>query len=119
MPNKHLHQSRELLPVEDALSKLLQFLPKTSKKEIRLDEAIGHRLAENLVALRTTPQRDISSMDGFAVCSKDIKTLPARLTRIAESSAGHPWPGKLKTGEGVRIFTGGQIPDGADSIVIQ
>ena len=43
----------------------------------------------------------------------------ARLKVIGEVAAGRPFERKVGTGEAVRIFTGGVIPDGADAVIIQ
>ena len=45
--------------------------------------------------------------------------VPARLKLVGEVAAGHPFRGSLGVGETARIFTGGVIPAGADTIVIQ
>jgi molybdopterin molybdotransferase len=64
----------------------------------------------------TQPPAPVSSMDGYAVRANDV---PGTLRMIGTSPAGHPFEGRVGTGETVRIFTGGVVPDGADSIVIQ
>jgi molybdopterin molybdotransferase len=38
---------------------------------------------------------------------------------IGEVAAGRPFERKVGTGEAVRIFTGGVVPDGADAVIIQ
>jgi molybdopterin molybdotransferase len=58
-------------------------------------------------------------MDGYAVRSADVATVPVRLKIIGEVAAGHPFPGVVGAGEAARIFTGGVLPPGADTIVIQ
>jgi molybdopterin molybdotransferase len=58
-------------------------------------------------------------MDGYAVRAADLTTLPATLAVIGTAAAGHAFPGRVGTGEAVRIFTGAPVPDGADAIVIQ
>ncbi len=57
-------------------------------------------------------------MDGYAVRAGDAAE-GATLTVIGTSPAGHPFDGEVGTGQAVRIFTGGVVPQGADSIVIQ
>src|SRR6266511_4735682 len=59
-------------------------------------------------------------MDGYALRFADLK--PERdtvLTRVGESFAGKPWSGAIGAGECVRIFTGGVMPQGADTVVMQ
>ena len=46
-------------------------------------------------------------------------SVPARLKLVGEVAAGHPFDGTVGAGEAARIFTGGVIPPGADTIVIQ
>jgi molybdopterin molybdotransferase len=76
-------------------------------------------LAADLSALRTQPPVDVSAMDGYAVRAADVKGAPAQLTLIGEVAAGHPFEGTVGAGEAARIFTGGVVPPGADTIVIQ
>ena len=58
-------------------------------------------------------------MDGYAVRAADVASVPARLKVIGIAPAGHAFGGTLRTGEAVRIFTGGPMPRGADTVVIQ
>jgi molybdopterin molybdotransferase len=81
-------------------------------------EALGRTLAEPVIAKRTQPPFASSAMDGYAVIASDA-SVGAQLEVIGEAAAGHLFPGRLKPGEAVRIFTGGAIPDGADSVLIQ
>tara|TARA_B100001057_G_scaffold414040_1_gene430915 strand:- start:875 stop:2134 length:1260 start_codon:yes stop_codon:yes gene_type:complete len=108
-----------LLAVDDALAAIIAMLPKTGTDVLRLGDALGYTLAEDLVARLTLPPHDVSAMDGYAVRGEDVSTLPCQLTRVAESAAGHPWSGALNAGQAVRVFTGATIPNGADTIVIQ
>jgi molybdopterin molybdotransferase len=57
-------------------------------------------------------------MDGYAVRAVD-GVLGARLAMIGAAPAGHPFAGALGPGQAVRIFTGGFVPAGADSILLQ
>lgn len=109
----------DLLPVDDALARILSTIPLLGSEPVPLSEALGRVLAEDLAAGRTQPPSDMSAMDGYAVRSADIASLPASLTVVGEAPAGGAYPGTLKAGEAVRIFTGGPVPEGADSIVIQ
>jgi molybdopterin molybdotransferase len=58
-------------------------------------------------------------MDGYAARAEDVANVPATLTLIGEVAAGHPFEGRIGAGETARIFTGGVVPEGADTIVIQ
>ena len=58
-------------------------------------------------------------MDGYAVRAEDVATATARLKLIGEVAAGRPLTATIKAGEAARIFTGGVLPEGADTVVIQ
>jgi molybdopterin molybdotransferase len=58
-------------------------------------------------------------MDGYAVRAADVAAASATLKVIGESAAGHPYDGRVGAGESVRIFTGGVLPAGADTVVLQ
>ena len=73
----------------------------------------------DLTALRTQPPADVSAMDGYAVRASDVAKAPVHLKVIGEVAAGRPFAATVKPGEAARIFTGGVMPDGADTVVIQ
>src|SRR5262249_16228267 len=81
--------------------------------------AHGRVLAEDLKALRTQPPEDVSAMDGYAVRGADIASTPARLKVIGEVAAGRPFAGNIDAGQAARIFTGGVLPPGPATVVIQ
>jgi molybdopterin molybdotransferase len=58
-------------------------------------------------------------MDGYAVRLADVIASGAILKIIGEAPAGTPFKGTVSSGEAVRIFTGGNVPSGADHIIIQ
>jgi molybdopterin molybdotransferase len=108
-----------LMPVAEALERVLADAAPLPARPTPLGEAHGRVLAADIAALRTQPPADVSAMDGYAVRAADVATVPARLKLIGEVAAGHPFEGKLGAGEAARIFTGGVMPPGADTIVIQ
>ena len=117
MANSRNQQS--LLSVDAALDRILASLSPTMPTRLLLTDALGQILAENIYAKLTLPPHDVSAMDGYAVRADDVADCPTKLTRIGESAAGHPWAGRVEAGQAVRIFTGGYVPDGADTIIIQ
>src|SRR5438128_618551 len=78
-----------------------------------LPDAAGLRLAADIAADRDYPPFDKSLMDGYAVRSQDLATVPATLTVIGEVPAGRQWPGPLEAGQALAIMTGAPIPPGA------
>jgi molybdopterin molybdotransferase len=109
-----------LLPVEDALARLLAAAhPIGDTEELSLHEAHGRVLAADLTARLTQPPFNASAMDGYALRAEDAAEIGSVLTVIGESAAGHGFSGTVSAGQAVRIFTGAPVPDGADSILLQ
>jgi molybdopterin molybdotransferase len=108
-----------LLSVAEARKLVLADAKPLPVEQVPLAEACGRILASDLAAQRTQPPADVSAMDGYAVRAADIATMPARLQVIGEVAAGRPFARDVKAGEAARIFTGGVMPPGADTVVIQ
>jgi molybdopterin molybdotransferase len=108
-----------LLPVAEALARVIEGAETLPAETVPLEQAEGRVLADDLVARRTQPPDDVSAMDGYAVRAEDVASAPARLRLIGEVAAGRPLAAALKAGETARIFTGGVLPQGGDTIVIQ
>lgn len=108
-----------LIPVDEALARVLQDTAPLPGEEVGLTEAAGRVLAADIVAARAQPPFPASAMDGYAVRAADVASVPARLSLLGRSSAGRRFGGSVGPGQAVRIFTGAPVPDGADSILIQ
>jgi molybdopterin molybdotransferase len=108
-----------LLPVAEALEKILATTEPLPVVEKPLSEAQGCVLARDLAARRTQPPAAVSAMDGYAVRGADVSKAPATLDVIAEVAAGRPFAGETGPGQATRIFTGGVMPKGSDTVVIQ
>lgn len=108
-----------LLPVADALSRVLDGLETTGAQAISLEDAAGRILAADLKATLTQPPFDASAMDGYAVRAEDVTSPPCTLRLVGTAAAGHPFSGSVTSGEAVRIFTGAPVPTGADTVIMQ
>jgi molybdopterin molybdotransferase len=108
-----------LLSIAEALARVLEHAAPLQAEEVPLSDAAGLVLAYPLKARRTQPPADVSAMDGYAVRAADVASAPARLKIIGEIAAGQPFAQRVGPGEAARIFTGGVVPAGADTIVIQ
>ncbi len=108
-----------MISVEEARNNILNSLTAVSTETVSLDEASGRHLAEDVTARRTQPPADLSAMDGYAVKSADVATVPVTLKVVGEAPAGGSYDKAVNKGEAVRIFTGGPLPKGTDAIVIQ
>ena len=110
--------SRALLPVDEALARLLaQAAPIDAVERVSTLEAAGRVLAEPVRSGIDVPPLDNTSMDGYAVRCADLSSTDRlRLAqRIPAGSVGQP----LAAGTCARIFTGAPIPPGADAVVMQ
>jgi molybdopterin molybdotransferase len=108
-----------LMAVADALQRVLAYARPLPAEIVALDEALGRVLSDDVIALRTQPPAALSAMDGYAVRASDVARAPVTLKVIGEIAAGHPFAGKVGPGEAARIFTGGVMPAGSDTVVIQ
>jgi molybdopterin molybdotransferase len=107
------------MSVAEASARILAGAAPLPSELVPLADAYGRVLTADLAALRTQPPEALSAMDGYAVRAADVATVPVQLKIIGEVAAGHPFPGVVGAGEAARIFTGGVLPPGADTIVIQ
>ena len=108
-----------LISVAQALDHVLSHAVPLPPEQVPLDDALGRVLAADLEALRTQPPADLSAMDGYAARASDVATAPVELRVIGEVAAGRPFTTAVGTGEAARIFTGGVMPAGADTVVVQ
>jgi molybdopterin molybdotransferase len=109
-----------LIPVEDALRRLVEGAqPVVRAETVSLSKAGNRVLAAPLAARLTQPPFDNSAMDGYAVRSDDVSILGNRLRVVGESAAGRGFSGTVGPGEAVRIFTGAPVPNGADAVLLQ
>jgi molybdopterin molybdotransferase len=110
-----------MINADEALRIILDATSRLKSEKVRLTDSLSRVLAEDVVAEENLPLFDNSSMDGFAVMTADLAAAsdakPVTLQVVGESSAGNPFPKKLKSGDTVRVMTGGKIPAGADSVV--
>lgn len=86
-------------------------------------ESTGYFLSKPLVATCDSPLFDQSAVDGYAVRSEDIRTAsadsPATLRLIGEVAAGSQKVPTIRERTTIRVLTGGQIPRGADAVVMK
>jgi molybdopterin molybdotransferase len=108
-----------LLPVDQALKRLLDDVETLPSESVALADAYDRVLAKPVIALRTQPPFAASAMDGYAVRGADVATAPSRLKVVGVVAAGHNFAGTVGKGEAARIFTGAPLPAGTDTVVIQ
>lgn len=108
-----------LISVEDALNTLLQaVIPSTQQENLGLIQANGRILAVDVVSPLNVPGFDNSAMDGYAFRLADATETPPRFPVSQRIPAGFKAE-YLDQGTAARIFTGAQIPEGANVVVMQ
>lgn len=112
--------SSELIAIDDALSALLQVAPEPLETEVvYLEHAVGRVLAESPVAAISVPPADNSSMDGYAIHTSALSPQNDTSLFVSQRIPAGVAPIALLEGTAARIFTGAEIPDGADAVVVQ
>ena len=108
-----------MLTLDEALGRLLSSIrPLAETEEVSTFDALGRVLAGAVSSALDVPPADNTSMDGYALRCADVPTEGALLPvgqRIPAGVVGQP----LQPGTAARIFTGAQVPAGADAVVMQ
>jgi molybdopterin molybdotransferase len=110
-----------LLSLDEVLTRMLavagdRVIAETEK--LATFDALGRVLARGVVSALDVPPADNTAMDGYAMRAADVPvagTLLPVSQRIPAGLVGQP----LQPGTAVRIFTGAQLPAGADAVVMQ
>lgn len=93
-------------------------LPATEAESVSTFDALGRVLAHEVRSGVDVPPADNTSMDGYALRCADVAS-PGKVLavsqRIPAGVVGRP----LQPGTAARIFTGAQVPPGADAVVMQ
>lgn len=106
-----------MIPFRDALNHLLERVPPMPPERIRIEDAAGRVLRQEIRADRDFPPFDRVMMDGFAMRAADF-TEGRRFQLSGSAPAGQPaaaLPGN--THACLEIMTGAPLPVGADCIV--
>jgi molybdopterin molybdotransferase len=112
-----------VISVEEALERILARVGVLGDEQAPLTHALHRVLAESVVSSLDVPPWPNSSMDGYALRSADTRRAsapaPVRLAVSGRVAAGHVAERAVGPGEAFRIFTGGPLPEGADSVIPQ
>jgi molybdopterin molybdotransferase len=109
------------MSLDEAVARILARIPTPAlarAEQIPTFDALGRILAADVRSLLDVPPADNSAMDGYALRVGDVPAAGTVLPisqRIAAGSVGVP----LAPGTAARIFTGAQVPPGADAVVMQ
>lgn len=108
-----------MISVKEALQRLHgQSRLLVESETVGLIDCLGRVLASDIVSGINVPPADNSAMDGYALNRDDWRD-PGHALEISQRiTAGSP-PEALKAGTAARIFTGAEIPAGANIVVMQ
>lgn len=113
--------ARPLLSLDEALERLAAGAAPHALRDtesISTFDALGRVLATEVHSALDVPPADNTSMDGYALRVADVPASGAVLRvaqRVPAGVVGQP----LEPGTAARIFTGAQVPPGADAVVMQ
>ena len=107
------------MPVNQAREFIKAYLtPVSAVEKLPLHDCLGRILAEEIISPFNVPSFDNSAMDGYAFLATD-STEKITLKIVGTSFAGGKYEGIVSAGQCVRIMTGGVMPLGCDTVVIQ
>ena len=114
-------RSGDWLPFDQALEHVLGQVYPLPPETVPLDEALGRALTHDVLTPTRLPPWDNSAMDGYAVRGDDVagatKDHPVVLAVTGVVRAGTRFEGTVGPREAVRIMTGGEVPEGADTVI--
>ena len=109
------------LTVDEACSLIQsQIKPISCINKIEIRSALVRFIAEDIYSKINVPSHTNSAMDGYAINGNDIPLKEnAKLDVVCTVLAGQPFTGKINAGECARIMTGGMMPAGTDTVIMQ
>lgn len=107
-----------MISVEDAVQIVIDNTTVLEPQVIDIKEALGFYLAEDIIADMDMPPFNRSAMDGYALISDDLSSLPVELEVVETIPAGYQPKKRIKNGQASKIMTGAIVPDGADSVIM-
>jgi len=114
----------KVLSVKDAQNKMMDYFSDLNidTEEIEITQALDRVVAKDVFSNIDVPHFKRSTVDGYAVNSKDThgasESLPIFLEIMGESEMGKGINCKVERDGAVYVPTGGMIPEGADSVVM-
>ena len=95
---------------------------KIESEKLDVSEALGRVLFADIISDENIPSFDRSTVDGYAVVSSDTfgagESMPAMLNIKGEILMGEEANVLTRSGECIKISTGGMLPEGADAVVM-
>ena len=115
------HHDEDMLSVEEAKERVLKDFVALQPETVKVTQAVGQVLANDVISYLSIPPLDNSAMDGYAVVAGDTLEAgpehPIYLEVLETVSAGSLPTMEISAGKASRIMTGAPIPAGADAVV--
>ena len=107
-----------MTPLHDVRTMVLAACAVGAPVQTKRQEAPGLVLASDVVSSENVPPFANTAVDGYAVRSSDLHTVPIELLVIGELAAGAAPSIAVTPGTAIRIMTGAPLPDGCDAVVM-
>lgn len=113
----------EVVTREEAVRIILENIPEAEEVEtVALSDALGKVVAEDILSPEDLPAYARSTVDGLAVRASDTygcsESLPAMVTYAGKILMGEDEERVLPPAACMQVPTGGQVPEGADAVVM-
>jgi molybdopterin molybdotransferase len=113
----------KIVTAQEALQRLDKYLqPLVGMTEVKIQQAAGRVTARAIYAAADLPGFRRSTMDGFAIRAADsygaTEGLPAYFNIIGEVPMGALTREYPRTGQALKIHTGGMLPQSTDAVVM-
>lgn len=107
-----------MLTVEEALALVLDTAAVRPAQQVRLNEALGLCLAQDVVSDVNSPPHDKAMVDGYALRADELASGFAELAVLEEVTAGDVPRRAVMPGSATRIMTGAPLPENANAVVM-
>ncbi len=108
------------ISVEIAVQKILRSIKtKASSERVKIKQALGRVLAEDIKSTINVPNYKNSAMDGYAINVEDFSQENNIYKCIGESFAGDPYTNKVGINKAIKVMTGGLVPDSCNAVIMK
>ena len=107
-----------MTPLHDVRTMVLAACAVGAPVQVTRQVAAGLVLASDVVSGENVPPFANTAVDGYAVRSSDLHTVPVELHVVGELAAGAAPSIAVAPGTAIRIMTGAPLPEGCDAVVM-
>lgn len=107
-----------MTPLHDVRTMVLAACAVGAPVQVTRQVAAGLVLASDVVSGENVPPFANTAVDGYAVRSSDLHTVPVELQVVGELAAGAAPSIAVAPGTAIRIMTGAPLPEGCDAVVM-